>query len=215
MTQKEEPVCLLIRAMGKRTKEMKREAEKFGFSFIRGGDGSFLNSLEDFFFMSSANIIYSQEHNLLKKQENSTEITLADLCLRSSKYRTKDKTPTSLTVLCFKSEDLNLPEFYMKPEQMPGKAASKFDYKNIDFMEHPDFSKAYLLYGKDDVAVHNLFSKPGIIDFLKQEEGLCIEGKGQYLIIYRCVNGAPCIVAAEDFDAFINQGRRIFSILSK
>jgi hypothetical protein len=209
------PFWLLIRAMGKRTKEMRREAEKLGFNFIRGGDGAFLQSLKNFSLMDSANVDYSREHNLLKKQENSAEITLADLCLRSSKYKTKAKPPISLTMLSFNANDLNLPEFYMKPKQMSDKAAPKSGYKDIDFTEHSDFSKTYLLHGKDEVAVRNLFNKPGIINFLEQEEGLCMEGKGQNLIIYKCVDGAPCIVAAEGFDAFINQGRRIFSILSK
>lgn len=209
------PLWILGKTMGKRTKEMQNEARKRGFTFTLSGDGSFLESLKDFFLMNFVDTGYSQERNLLKKQENSTEITLVDLYLRSSEYRTKDKTTTSPTVLCFKSNNLDLPEFYMKPEQMLDKVASKFGYKDIDFSEHPEFSKAYLLYGKDEVAVRNLFNKSGIINLFEREKGFCIEGKGQYLVIYKRVRGVPCSVATAELNAFINKGQQIFSMFSK
>ncbi|MBN2539764.1 MAG: hypothetical protein JXB09_06925 [Deltaproteobacteria bacterium] len=208
------PFSLVIRALGKRTKEMRIEAGNRGFSFTHKGDGSLLASLKDLFLMNCANINYSQERNLLTKREGSTQITLADLGLKSSKYRT-DSVTTPVTVLCCKTEDLTLPEFHVIPEHMPDRAGSKSDCGGIDFVGYPNFSKRYVLGGKDEAAVRDLFHRLGIIDLLERKKGLCVEGKGPSLIIYRHVDGTPCIVPTAELDAFIDEGRQIFSLLSE
>ncbi|HPQ44037.1 MAG TPA: hypothetical protein PKZ42_07385 [Syntrophales bacterium] len=207
------PFSLVIRALGKRTREMRIAAVKRGFSFNQKGDGSFLAALKDFFLILPVSIDYSQERNLLTKREGSTGITLADLGLKSSKYRT-DSFTVPVTVLCFRREDFALPEFCITPGAVKDGAGPESGYGNIDFEGHPDLSRRYTLRGKDETTVRDLFSRSGITNLFEWEEGLCVEGKGPLLIVYKYADGAPCIIPVADLDAFIDMGRRIFTLLS-
>ncbi|MEC9473853.1 MAG: hypothetical protein VX584_04130, partial [Actinomycetota bacterium] len=56
------------------------------------------------------------------------------------------------------AEDLQLPTFVIRPENLFHKIGSTFGYQDIDFDAHPTFSKRYLLRGPDEEAIRNTFT---------------------------------------------------------
>ena len=56
--------------------------------------------------------------------------------------------------------------------------------KDIDFVDHPAFSKKYYLRGENEIAVRDFFTEP-IINFLKNREEMHIECHRHRLIFYK------------------------------
>jgi len=80
---------------------------------------------------------------------------------------------------------LRLPEFSLKPEQFIHKLASTFGYQDIDFVDHLDFSRRYLLRGPDEPAIRGAFA-PQVLSFFQSQDKLCAESlPGGRLLVFR------------------------------
>ncbi|MFC1545526.1 hypothetical protein ACFL44_02425 [Gemmatimonadota bacterium] len=88
------------------------------------------------------------------------------------------------TVFQFQIPRMHLPAFTIRPENVFHKIGQSFGYMDIDFEDHPEFSKRYLLRGEDEAAVRSLFSQEVITRF-ESENGIIVEGKGSLMICYR------------------------------
>ncbi|MBK92358.1 MAG: hypothetical protein CME27_07925, partial [Gemmatimonadetes bacterium] len=92
------------------------------------------------------------------------------------------------TVIWFRSPQLSLPSFVMRPEHVFHKIGSAFGYQDIDFESNrtaADFSKKYLLRGEDEHAIRSLF-KDNVLSFFATHSGKpVLEGRGDRLILYR------------------------------
>lgn len=202
--------------MSKRTLEMQNEARKQGVMFTEEGDGAIAKDLFNFPILRMVRRAHSRhvdEHNVMKKTDGSCEVSILDLAFG----RSSQTSPTvqRATLIFFKSATLNLPEFWLRPEQFLDKIITRFVYKDINFNDYPVFSKSYFLYGKDEATIRNLFTQSGIIRFLEREKGLCIECDGQGLIIYKRIRGVPYTIPPTELHEFINKGQQIYSLLSK
>lgn len=103
------------------------------------------------------------------------------------RYRTGGgkNTHTSVqTVILMTSQRLDLPSFELQPENIFHKIGQVFGMKDIDFPMFPDFSKHYLLRGRDEEAVRNLF-KTYVLEYFNRNKGLHLEGSANTLILYR------------------------------
>jgi hypothetical protein len=83
-------------------------------------------------------------------------------------------------------------------------------YQDIDFESNPAFSKKYLLRGPDDAAVRSAFTMR-VLMFFEAEEGLCVEGDGRALIVYR----HSTRVKPEALREFIDKGIRIAGLFRR
>ena len=101
-----------------------------------------------------------------------------------------------------------VPAFVLRPESLMDKVAAAFGQKDIDFPEHPTFSKKYLLRGQDEAAIRNFFT-PGIVAFFEQERGWNVEVQGDQLFAYRENHRA----GAEEITSFMDSRRRILGLL--
>lgn len=92
----------------------------------------------------------------------------------------------SQTVICFHSEQMNLPDFELRPEHLFHKIGSAFGYNDIDFASHPTFSKKYLLRGPNEEAIRDLF-EPEKLEFFENlgKPLVSIEAEASRLIFYR------------------------------
>lgn len=91
------------------------------------------------------------------------------------------------TVAAFSLPTATLPEFHLGPENLLHKVAGVFGYQLIRFDSHPDFSKRFVLRGRDDDAVRALFVPP-LLDYfhsLPAKPAWNIEGAGAWLLIYQ------------------------------
>ena len=115
------------------------------------------------------------------------------------------------TVIWFRSPQLRLPGFVMRPEDVFHKIGSAFGYQDIDFESNrtaADFSKKYLLRGADEHAIRSLF-KDNVLDFFATHSGKpVLEGRGDRLILYR----PGQLIRPENISVFLEEGLEVFRL---
>jgi len=116
-------------------------------------------------------------------------------------------TTQTQTVIVFNVKDKKLPAFELRPEYFYHKIGALVGYNDIDFQEDPQFSKKYLLKGKDEGAIRNLFHSQIRNYFLKNEKW-CVEGDGQWLIVYK----AGRTTRVDSLSQFLHQTFEIFRL---
>ena len=119
----------------------------------------------------------------------------------------------SQTVICFRSSQLSLPDFSMRPEYFFHKIGSKLGYQDIDFESHPtavEFSKKYLLRGKDEQTIRALFTDTVLTFFAAHPDKVCVEGSDDQLIWYQ----PGKIIEPEDIPAFMKEGFEVFRLFA-
>ncbi|MDD5630268.1 MAG: hypothetical protein PHU21_14470, partial [Elusimicrobia bacterium] len=88
------------------------------------------------------------------------------------------------TVAAFRADNLGLPAFELRPENILHKVGGLFGYQDIDFAASPDFSGKYLLRGKEETAVRDLFDA-AILNHFSLHPGWRVEGYGDWLAVCR------------------------------
>ena len=117
------------------------------------------------------------------------------------------------SVICFQSPQLNLPKFQLCPEEWHHKIGSKLGYQDIDFESHPtavEFSKKYLLRGKDEQKIRALFTDE-VLAFFAGQDKICVEGFSSHLCFYR----ARKLIEPEDIPAFMKEGFEVFRLFTQ
>lgn len=96
----------------------------------------------------------------------------------------KHKRTYKQTVVAFQSPQLNLPRFEMAPESFLHRLGELFGRQDIDFDDHPQFSRRYQLRGDDEQQVRQLFAPP-LREYLEGTTQLCLQGERATLIVFR------------------------------
>ena len=102
----------------------------------------------------------------------------------------------------------------MRPEKWHHKLRSKLGYQDIDFESHPtavEFSKKYLLRGKDEQKIRALFTDTVLTFFAGHPDRVCVEGSDDQLILYR----SGIRIEPEDIPAFMKEGFEVFRVLAR
>ena len=118
------------------------------------------------------------------------------------------------SVICFQSPQLNLPKFQLCPEYFFHKIGSKLGSQDIDFESHPtaaEFSKKYLLRGKDEQTIRALFTDTVLTFFAAHPDKVCVEGSDDQLIWYQ----PGKIIEPEDIPAFMKEGFEVFRVFTQ
>ena len=116
-------------------------------------------------------------------------------------------------MICFHSPQLSLPHFGVLPEEWHHKLRSKLGYQDIDFESHPtavEFSKKYLLRGKDEQKIRALFTDE-VLAFFAGQDKLCVEGFSSHLCFYRAFK----LIEPEDIPAFMKEGFEVFRLFTQ
>ena len=120
------------------------------------------------------------------------------------------RTTTYQTVARVSSAQLRLPSFVLRPESLLSKAMKLVGYDDINFAEHPEFSKRYLLGGQDQEAVRRVFTPAGI-QFCEQHPKLVVEANADRLIVYR----QGLRVKPDALDRFIEEAKTLTRLLGE
>ena len=89
----------------------------------------------------------------------------------------------SQTILMMSLES-SFPPFVMAPEGFFAKVAQVFGASDIDFLTHPEFSKSYVLKGKDEDEVRAAFGFD-LLEYFERRQGLTLESHDGKLLFYR------------------------------
>ncbi len=119
-------------------------------------------------------------YNLLSKQlSEGTEIAVFDY------QYTSGRSTYCQSVFWAHCQDLELPHFRLHPEiGLLHGIAKAFGMQDINFENHPQFSRKYLLRGEEEAKIRLRFH-PSFLSFLEQHPPCCAEGSGPQLILWR------------------------------
>ena len=212
---------LFIHRQGKlgeqRTKKFKNLAEQMGMEFSVEDEwdiGASLSAFDMFWEADITNVLSGDSEQLGYGEE--FEVTVLECSHRAASVASgEDSTKTIVqTVIYFHSPQLSLPRFGVLPEEWHHKLRSKLGYQDIDFELHPtaaEFSKKYLLRGKDEQTIRALFTDTALTFFAAHPDEVCVEGSDDQLIWYQ----PGKIIEPEDIPAFMKEGFEVFRLFAR
>jgi hypothetical protein len=168
--------------------QMQHAASQVGFNFKPQAPLSELPYLSSFELFEG----YPYElENLMRGKINGSDALIFDLAYRNVGGAYGGGTTTSReTMFTVTSPNLNLPEFYLRPEGVLERVLDTMSRVDIDIAERPDFSQKFLLYGKDESAIRQIF-RGTKLDFFANNPNICVFGRGNYLFLYQSRTLAP------------------------
>jgi hypothetical protein len=170
---------LVTRAEKKRTEAIQEKARMYGFAFIPNADLGMIPSSNEFYLFSLG---YSRRvNNMIRKSASGTDEAIFDYTYFTGGG--KNRTRHRRTAYLFHSERLRLPAFALRPEHLFYKIGQLFGYQDIDFKQFPEFSRKFILRGKDQAAIVKLFTQE-VISCIEQEKTICVESASKIIIIY-------------------------------
>ena len=214
---------LFIRRMVKlaeqRSKKFKDLAEQMGMEFSEEGDSALRESLSVFDLFDkemlqsgqAANVLHGDSEQLGHSEE--FKVTILEFGHSKTSFVSRRSEYIRQTVICFHSPQLSLPRFSMRPEEWHHKLRSKLGYQDIDFESHStavEFSKKYLLRGKDEQTIRALFTDTALTFFAAHPDKVCVEGSDDQLIWYQ----PGKIIEPEDIPAFMKEGFEVFRLFT-
>ena len=213
---------LFLRTMWKwqeqQLKKFKDVAEQMGMEFSAKGDSALLESLSAFDLFSQSgvkitNVLHGDSEQLGYGED--FEVRILEHIYSSG------ESTISQTVICFRSSQLSLPDFSMRPEHFFHKIGSVLGYQDIDFESHPtlagtitvaaEFSKEYLLRGKDEQKIRALFTDTVLTFFAAHPDRVLLEGSDDQLILYR----SGLRIGPENIPAFMKEGFEVFRLFTQ
>ena len=166
-----------------RIENFKRIAYDLKGKFI-GDDEYGLNKLlGDFRLMSIGTNRKIRNQIKITTDKHSDEIRIFDYYFTVSTGNSHVRYKQSC--IFFRSHSLCLPHFLLRKEHLGDKIMSLLGVKDINFSNHPDFSRLYYLKGKDKDYIHAYFDHQKIIEFImnrKYQSGM--EGINYFLLIH-------------------------------
>ena len=187
-------VLLISRAAKRRSydkgrgQQMQQAAAQMGFTFQPQAELSAVPFFSGFELFEGNALKFE---NLMTGKIKGRDAVVFDLAYRNVGGAGGGGTTTSRqTMYAVTSRELNLPEFYLRPEGVFEKVLNAVSRVDIDFAERPAFSQKFLLYGKDETAIRRLFTIPKL-DFFEQNSNLCVFGRGDHLFLYQSRTPAP------------------------
>ncbi|MBN1141453.1 MAG: hypothetical protein JXB25_06635 [Deltaproteobacteria bacterium] len=213
-------MILAKRFVRKRTSEMKQVALQLAFSFREAGDGSILHEFSTLPLFSGSQRGF--EENLLTRGMDQAFIAVFDYTTKKTKdlslnWEEEETNPFRVqTMACFKTNNLFLPPFSLRPETSLDatyveKLENKFGYQPIECRSFPQFAANYRLFGKkaDEEKIRGIFLNSGIIILCEKEGDLCMEAKGESLIVYRHLKRIP----PQEMEQFLETAIQVHDIL--
>lgn len=120
---------------------------------------------------------------------------------------------TETYTLAVFSQDLLLPPFELRAENIFDRIGEAFVHNDIDFDSHPEFSRRYLLRSPDEAGARQIFT-PSLLTYFEQipsDRKWHIESSGTALILYRTTGP----LRSADIQPFLDEtssiARAIFS----
>jgi len=168
----------------KRTQELAEVAQQIGFTFLGKMWRGPVLSLQH--RISLLQRTRGRFNNVMTGSVAGLQATLFDYTYQQG------KSTVTQTLGAF-SQDLQLPAFELRAENVFDRIGEVFAHRDIDFDSHLDFSKRFFLRSPDEAATRELFT-PALLTYFEQipeGEKWHVEGSGSTLIIYRWRGPVP------------------------
>ena len=205
-------IIALFQYEKQRSKKLKEFAEQMGMEFSVEDEwdiGASLSAFDLFWEADITNVLSGDSEQLGYGEEFKVRILECSYVVASGEHSTKTIVQT---VIYFRSPQLSLPRFGVRPEEWHHKLRSKLGYQDIDFESHPtavEFSKKYLLRGRGEQKIRALFTDE-VLAFFAGQDKLCVEGFSSHLCFYRAFK----LIEPEDIPAFMKEGFEVFRLFT-
>jgi hypothetical protein len=197
------PLILHRLRQRKRTEDMRRAAEELGLAFSPVGDPDALKELSGFHLFTQGNS--RQIFNVMRGVSDGLEVQIFDYSYTTGGEESLKN--ATHTVVRFRSPELKLPSFSVRPKSVVHRIASLFGYQDIIVDGHPNFSKNYLLRGRDETAIRALFNEQ-VLAYYGRGSSLFTEGSGTEFVFYRWAQP----VEPEHVRFFLQEGFEVLSL---
>jgi hypothetical protein len=121
------------------------------------------------------------EENIMNGYREFGKVEVSDITLTEGARQ--ERNDTHITVIHVSDLDVNIPDFALEPEQLWTKISEMTSGKDIDFQNHPLFSKKYYLRGEDEKNIRNFFTE-SLIGFLETHDNIHVESHKNKLLVY-------------------------------
>jgi hypothetical protein len=195
-------VFLISRAAKRRSYDtargqlMQQAAARVGFAFVPQAELSAVPFFSNFELFEGSPLKFE---NLMTGKADGRDASVFDLVYRNVGGRSGGTTTARETIYAVTSRELNLPLFHARPEGVLEKVLNAVSRVDIDFVESPDFSRRFLLYGQDEAAIRRLFTTR-VMDTLEQNPGLCVFGGGSHLFFYQPRTQSPPVQVPQNLN---------------
>ena len=123
----------------------------------------------------------AKTQNLLTGKAKNSDIAIFDQVYHIGTGKNRKR--IEVTFFVFMIKNANFPVFCCESEDFWNKVSDMFSKHDIDFHNYPLFSKKYLLYGRNELAIRQLFRGDVLLEYQNSTEFTTI-GVGKYLIFY-------------------------------
>ncbi len=135
---------------------------------------------KDFPIEKGARILY--EENVLSKYDDFGKVEISDITLTEGARMAQND--TKITVIQVSEINVNVPDFALEPEGLFTQLSEFSSGKDIDFQDHPVFSKKYYLRSNDEKSTREFFHE-NILTFLENHEEMHVESHRNRFLIYK------------------------------
>jgi hypothetical protein len=165
--------------LSKRQMELRDFAEQFDYTFYPMTIRSLLK-FKGFPIEKGKSILY--EENILSRYTDFGKIEISDVTTSEGGGTAEEN--TIVTVVMISDLSFEIPNFALEPEKLWTKLFEHTFGKDVDFIDHPDFSGKYYLRADDEESVHRFFSE-SLINYLEAQPDIHIESQRGKFLFYQ------------------------------
>lgn len=187
----------------KRALQLEAKAKELGLIYRRrpqAGDENFLTGTQLHRMYGGARSI----GNIIEYMDGPDRVSFFDYAYSTGTG--KQRRVHRMTIGLVISARLTLPAFVLRRETFQSKVTQWFGTQDINFAEHPAFSRQYLLQGADEAAVRRAF-QPQVLDFCTRFNELYMEGQGSRVMFFT-QRGQ---ISAENLQEFMARAKSVLS----
>jgi len=116
--------------------------------------------------------------NVLKAETEDTSLAIFDYQFTTGSG--KNTTTHKFTAASMERPNMQLPHFIVRPEGFIDRIGSAMGFQDIDFEQHPAFSRMFVLQGENETAIRAFFDKRVMDLFVTRRDAL-VEAGGSML----------------------------------
>lgn len=189
-----------------RTEALQRLAETDGLRFEPRGDLGALRALGDVPLFDRGHS--KRVANLMKGRLGDRDVAIFDYWFTTGSG--KSQHTTSQTVVLLLGANRSLPDLQMAPENPITRLVEKLGYQDIDIDSSPEFSRNYVVKGRDEAAIRSALY-PQATSYFADHAGWMVEVRAGNIAIYRGNQRSK----ADDMRSFIEEAMTAARSLSQ
>ena len=193
------------KAEKKRRAELAQTASEMGLEYFEEGWDGFLDPFAEVKLFNRGRA--RRTRNVIQGQTDDVSIRLFEYFYTTGSG--KNRRTHVQSVACLQAPELEIASFALRPQSAVFDAiGKKFGGQDIDFEDHPEFSRMFVLQGANEPAIRDQFTAP-VLDFFVGQQGIWLEGIPGGLVFFRRNKRVP----PSSMRNFLSEAYKVFAVL--